>query len=185
MLVLLLALNGITEAFLFSVISPQQMPRYNACLTGFSLLYTFAIAATVRFGAVGLIVANGVNMLIRIVYSVSFIHFYFLPHNACNRLWVRAALPSPQLSVVLGVCFLCTAHSYALLGVERAESHWTFVVHVGVGAAMLAILAAVGYHTEKAFLKDVREIWSHHAEPAHATLTSRTTEEEEEHAKVD
>jgi hypothetical protein len=71
--VLLMALNGITEAFVFAAIPATALSVYNALLLLFSVVYIGASVLLLPFGSVGLILANCVNLSARILYSAVFI----------------------------------------------------------------------------------------------------------------
>ncbi|KAF3923487.1 hypothetical protein ABW21_db0208468 [Orbilia brochopaga] len=76
----LLAINGITEAFVQSVATPAQLRRQSGWMVVFSVVFAAASWGFVRWlamGADGLVWANCVNMGMRIVWSVVFINGYF------------------------------------------------------------------------------------------------------------
>jgi len=75
--ILLMALNGVSEAFVSAVISTRELRHYNLWLVLCSALYVAACAALLRFGALGLIAANCANMALRIGYSAWFIRRFF------------------------------------------------------------------------------------------------------------
>lgn len=76
----LLAINGITEAFVQSVATAAQLRRQSMWMGVFSLLFAVAgcgFVSTLGWGAQGLVAANVVNMACRIYWSGSFIAVYF------------------------------------------------------------------------------------------------------------
>lgn len=76
----LLAINGLTEAFVASVASEAQVHRQSGWMTAFSLVFAAAgylFLKVLDWGAVGLVWANGINMGCRIVWAVWFIRGYF------------------------------------------------------------------------------------------------------------
>lgn len=92
----LLAVNGLTEAFVTSTATQAQVHRQSAWMTGF--FAAFAVAGYVfmhvlDLGAVGLIAANSVNMTCRIVWAASFIRAYFRGRGV--RWSVADILPRP------------------------------------------------------------------------------------------
>ena len=99
--VLIMAVNGITEAFVFAVIGSVELARYNAWLLLFSLLYVTASIVLLPWGSVGLIAANCVNMTARIVYSCSFIasHFRFLQAHSEQSDNERDVMPHSILTL--------------------------------------------------------------------------------------
>nr|CAD1818735.1 unnamed protein product [Ananas comosus var. bracteatus] len=76
--VISLAMNGTSEAFLHAVANEAQLKRSNDSLLIFSGIYIALNVLLIKSaGAVGLIAANSINMLLRIVYSAVFIKHYF------------------------------------------------------------------------------------------------------------
>ena len=78
-LIPLLALNGITEAFISSVASSTELQTQSAWMLAFSVGFASAGYLFLRvlgWGAVGLVWANVMNMLFRILWSLSFIKSY-------------------------------------------------------------------------------------------------------------
>lgn len=76
----LLAINGLTEAFVASVATETQVHRQSAWMTAFSLVFAAAGYLFMRvldWGAVGLVWANGINMSCRIAWALWFIRGYF------------------------------------------------------------------------------------------------------------
>ncbi|KAG7233138.1 hypothetical protein INR49_007434 [Caranx melampygus] len=83
-------------------------------------------------GGVGFILANCLNMGLRISHSLLYIHHYFQVSQ-----WkpLRGLLPSPLLLLALGVSAVVTAVSE---GVLCCDSGWLLrLVHVAVGAVCL------------------------------------------------
>ncbi|GMN41012.1 hypothetical protein TIFTF001_010236 [Ficus carica] len=76
--VIVLAMNGTSEAFLHAVANENQIKRSNDSLLVFSLIYVVMNVLLIRSGgAVGLILANSLNMILRILYSGIFIRGFF------------------------------------------------------------------------------------------------------------
>ncbi|KAI1121175.1 oligosaccharide translocation protein RFT1, variant [Nemania abortiva] len=76
----LLALNGATEAFVSSVATKSEVHRQSLWMGIFSLAFAIAGFVSLRvldLGAAGLVYANAINMLCRIIWSASFISRYF------------------------------------------------------------------------------------------------------------
>ncbi|KAK9885209.1 hypothetical protein WA026_010714 [Henosepilachna vigintioctopunctata] len=72
--VVLLAINGVSEGFVFATMSNEQLDRYNYLMVFFSLLFlSLSYILTILFGPVGFIIANCVNMLARILHSIHYI----------------------------------------------------------------------------------------------------------------
>ncbi|KAJ6260625.1 LOW QUALITY PROTEIN: hypothetical protein Dda_4851 [Drechslerella dactyloides] len=76
----LLAVNGITEAFVQSVATAAQLRRQSGWMVVFSVVFagaSWGFVSGLGMGADGLVWANCVNMAMRIVWSVVFINGYF------------------------------------------------------------------------------------------------------------
>ncbi|KAK7937948.1 Oligosaccharide translocation protein RFT1 [Apiospora aurea] len=76
----LLALNGLTEAFVSSIATEADVHRQSLWMAGFSVAFAAAGFVTLRLldlGAPGLVYANAINMLGRIAWSGAFIKGYF------------------------------------------------------------------------------------------------------------
>ena len=90
-----LALNGLTESFVASVASEAQVHRQSVWMGAFSVAFAVSAYLFMRvlgFGARGLVYANIVNMLCRIVWSTAFIRKYFARQG--TRLDVAALVPA-------------------------------------------------------------------------------------------
>jgi oligosaccharide translocation protein RFT1 len=99
----LLAANGVAEAFVSSVATEAQVHAQSAWMGAFSLVFGFAGFVALRvagMGAVGLVVANGVNMLCRIVWCGFFIRRYFGAQGV--EFGLEGMLPGP-VAVAAGV----------------------------------------------------------------------------------
>lgn len=71
-----LAFNGITEAFVSAAVSPADMRIQAAWMTVFTLCFgvaSFFLLTVAKLGAVGLVLANIINMLVRTIWSLSYI----------------------------------------------------------------------------------------------------------------
>ena len=94
----LLALNGVAEAFVASVATEKEVHAQSAWMTVFSLGFGVAGFVTLRLldmGARGLVVANCINMLCRIVWCAVFIRGYFRRNGVEEFDLVRGVLPKP------------------------------------------------------------------------------------------
>jgi oligosaccharide translocation protein RFT1 len=92
----LLALNGMAEAFVASVTTEAEVHRQSAWMGVFSVVFGaagFVFLRVLGWGAVGLVVANGINMACRIMWCAVFITRYFKGRGA--RFEVLGVMPSP------------------------------------------------------------------------------------------
>lgn len=139
----LLAINGVAEAFVASVASDAEVHRQSAWMTGFSVVFATAGYVFLRvmgMGAVGLVLANIVNMLCRIIWCTCFITKYFRTRGVNFEL--LDILPSPMAiisAVVVSQLVSRTANVPAgeVLGMQR-----TLVQLLKVGVVALPYLAS-------------------------------------------
>lgn len=66
--VLIIAVNGITECFMFATMSQAAVEKYNQKMVIFSILFLISSWFLTYFGAVGFIFANCLNMILRIIH---------------------------------------------------------------------------------------------------------------------
>lgn len=95
-----LALNGVTESFVASIASEAEVHRQSGWMSAFSIAFAASAYLFMRvfpLGAIGLVFANIVNMLCRIVWSASFIKTFFKRHGADFSL--TELLPGGTLAV--------------------------------------------------------------------------------------
>ncbi|KFG78235.1 oligosaccharide translocation protein RFT1 [Metarhizium anisopliae] len=81
-----LALNGITESFIASVASETEVQRQSMWMGVFSVAFAasaFVFMRVFPLGAQGLVLANIINMLCRVIWSSAFIKAYFR-RNSCR-----------------------------------------------------------------------------------------------------
>uniref|UniRef100_S4R933 Protein RFT1 homolog n=1 Tax=Petromyzon marinus TaxID=7757 RepID=S4R933_PETMA len=93
--VLFLALNGITECFVFAAMEQSEVDRYNMRLLFLSVVFlVLSYALTRAFGSVGFVLANCLNMALRLASSLKFIAAYFrdTPHEPLAALRPNLAL---------------------------------------------------------------------------------------------
>jgi oligosaccharide translocation protein RFT1 len=99
----LLAVNGVTEAFISSIATESELNRQSAWMFAFSIGFAAAgyiFLRLLHLGAVGLVWANAINMALRILWSSSFISNY-LKRNG-TRFSMLSIMPKPA-TIVVGV----------------------------------------------------------------------------------
>ncbi|KAL4656002.1 hypothetical protein GN956_G6282 [Arapaima gigas] len=138
--VLLLAVNGVTESFTFAAMSKEEVDRYNSVMLVLSVSFlVLSYLLTLVLGSVGFILANCLNMALRITHSLLYIRHYFQ-----GSPWVplTGLLPSPLMLLTLGLSGIITFFSEAMLCCDRG---WRLrLLHVAVGAGcLLGVLASV------------------------------------------
>jgi len=164
-----MALNGLSEAFVTAVTSAAQMKLYNLLLLAFSAVYLTACATLLRYGALGLIAANCLNMTMRIAYSAYYSHHFFSrargvdPQLSARFPWriLSSATPSPAVLAAFAISAAVCHASQHWLGVSApvstsataASFPWLlYAPHVSVGAACVSCVAWLLWRDERAFL---------------------------------
>nr|CAI5853895.1 unnamed protein product [Callosobruchus analis] len=72
--IVLLAVNGVTEGYVFATMDNQQIDKYNYIMVIFSIIFlVISYVFTCTIGPVGFILANCFNMSARIIHSIIFI----------------------------------------------------------------------------------------------------------------
>lgn len=120
----LLALNGVAEAFVSSVATESEVHRQSLWMGAFSLAFGVAGFVSLRvldLGAAGLVYANGINMLCRIVWSSTFISRFFKKNGAALS-W-SDMLPNNSALVVLTIAAVWTSLANAGVGVGDVSPH--------------------------------------------------------------
>ncbi|XP_064130461.1 protein RFT1 homolog isoform X2 [Loxodonta africana] len=150
--VLLLAINGVTECFTFAAMSKKEVDRYNFTMLALSSSFlVFSYLLTCWCGNVGFILANCLNMGIRITKSLCFIHRYYRdsPYRPLAGLYL-----SP---VLLGAFAL----SGGITGVSEVflccEQGWPArLAHIAVGAFCLGVTLGMAFFTETKLIHFLR-----------------------------
>lgn len=106
-----MAVNGILDAFVTSVATPAQLGKqsvYMAAFTGAFGLAAWYMLKKTGLGAAGLVIANVVNMALRIVWSISFINQWTRKHERIGpdqggQLWKDSIPALANMVVATGV----------------------------------------------------------------------------------
>jgi len=156
LLVLFLAVNGITECFAMAVMSQADIVKFNYKMGIMSVLYlALAWGLTNLVGPVGFVFANCCNMAVRIAHSVHVIHHTFkrTKYNPLSGL-----VPGPDVLLFLICAFLCCQAS------ERYLYPSFTIIHFSLGAIVfLLTLLAVLMQEEFMLIflvNKAKEIWS-------------------------
>ncbi|XP_009784279.1 uncharacterized protein [Nicotiana sylvestris] len=154
--VILLAMNGTSEAFLHAVANEIQLKRSNDSLLVFSLIYLVLNVSLIRSaGAIGLILANSLNMALRITYSAIFIRNYFQGSSSFS---FRSCLPSGWTFLLLsGVVTLISEKLF----LDRDDFWKTFSVHFIVGITSFMLAAFIIYRRERSFINNIIRFREH------------------------
>ncbi|XP_078148266.1 lipid transporter isoform X2 [Carex rostrata] len=148
--VISLAMNGTTEAFLHAVANETQLKKSNNWLLIFSAIYIVLNVLLIRSaGAVGLITANSINMLLRIVYSAVFIKQYFKNSSSFS---FRECMPRGWLFLFLSSLTTVISERVFL----KREKFWdTFPIHLSIGVVCFSVSCAAIYSHEKQFINRI------------------------------
>jgi oligosaccharide translocation protein RFT1 len=132
----LLAVNGVAEAFVSSVATKSEVHRQSLWMGLFSLAFAIAGFVSLRvldLGAAGLVYANAINMLCRIVWSGAFISGYFR-RNGVVFGWTEL-VPKGLVLLVLSTAMFWGTLVRAGISVGTVSSHvFRDLVIVGVAA---------------------------------------------------
>jgi len=136
--VLCMAINGVTEAYVFASMTPEQLNQHNRKMVVLSLLYLGSAWLFSRiFGGVGFILANIINHGLRIVQSTIFIDNQYtnLDLNPLGGI-----LPHKLELAALSFAFAVTTISSWLVYPTSA------LYHAGIGVvSWLAVVSAIIY----------------------------------------
>lgn len=160
----LLALNGILEAFVHASADAKDLMQVNAALVVLSLLHiALSVVGVTHAGAIGLLLADSVNMCLRIVYCLVFLSRFFA---AIGGLKSVALWPQRTTMAVLMMTMVCTVISEAIWmpessllatylnramlgrvvgawGVVKYSFEMRMMCHVGFGAVFLGLVGAM------------------------------------------
>ncbi len=157
----LLALNGVSEAFVRAAITPTQQATLNMWLVAISATQVGAsILLLQNYAAVGLVYANCIGMVLRLSYSLLFVRSFFSPPFE-----LRSVLPSRALMLYLLVArvlltlnlFGCSPDSVRLYGGMLPSL--ACLPHGASGVALVAGAIAVVYRFDHDWLRDIQRIW--------------------------
>jgi oligosaccharide translocation protein RFT1 len=164
-----LALNGITEAFVYGV------ARSGKDVTSMGIVHAivgvafalFAPTLVTKYGALGLIVANCISMVMRCLYSLHYIRSYFATHTSGGqRPTTRSSsvmsiisrmFPHIAVMMAFAVSFLtCRVSSIIIYDSQiTAGKNWMVAGSQHIGVGLLCIIATLGLSSW--FEKDMKE----------------------------
>jgi oligosaccharide translocation protein RFT1 len=139
----LLAINGVVEAFVASVASDAEVHKQSAWMTVFSVVFATAGYVFLRvmdMGAVGLVLANVVNMLCRIVWCIFFITKFFRARGVDFEL--LDILPGPRAVISAVVTSQFVSRMADVPVGEVLGTQQTLMQLVKVGVIALPYLAS-------------------------------------------
>nr|GEU66537.1 protein RFT1 homolog isoform X1 [Tanacetum cinerariifolium] len=154
--VVVLAMNGTSEAFLHAVASEDQLKRSNNSLVLFSFIYVVLNILLIRSaGAVGLIFANALNMVFRIIYSSVFIRRYFQDSSSFS---FHSCLPGGWTILLFSSAATLVSEKVFL---DRDNFWPTFCIHFSIGFTCFCLSSFVIYRKERSFINKVVRFRDH------------------------
>ncbi|KAI0420753.1 oligosaccharide translocation protein RFT1, variant [Xylaria grammica] len=159
----LLAVNGVAEAFVSSVATKSEVHRQSLWMGVFSLAFAAAGFVSLRIldlGAVGLVYANAINMVCRIIWSGAFISDYFRRNNV--EFGWSELIPNVTALYVLGTAMLRGILSRAGISAGDVSSH-VFKDLVVVGAAAVPYVGLIAYAERRYLMDCYRSIRGRHS----------------------
>ncbi|PPD82077.1 hypothetical protein GOBAR_DD20974 [Gossypium barbadense] len=146
--IIVLAMNGTSEAFLHAVATENQLRRSNNSLLVFSLIYVALNVLLIR--SVG-----AIDMILRIIYSAIFIKHFFQESSSFS---FCSCLPSGWTILLLsGVATLISEKVF----LDR-ENFWSsFFIHFCIGFAFFCTSAFVIYRRERPFINKIIRFRDH------------------------
>ncbi|KAF7726354.1 Oligosaccharide translocation protein rft1 [Apophysomyces ossiformis] len=135
-----MGINGITEAFVQAVAGTSDLARLSYYMIAFSVCFMFAgfvFMSVMEMGAIGLVLANMVNLAIRIAYSWRFITTYFQKNG--TNVTIRSWLPSPITLSGFVVSWFVTRWSKSI----GWETLYEKAMHICVGACCFGIVCLI------------------------------------------
>ncbi|KAF9938725.1 Oligosaccharide translocation protein rft1 [Modicella reniformis] len=166
----IMGINGITEAVVQAVASEKELAVLSYWMVGFSAVFCSTgafLMGVMGLGAKGIVLANCVNLTIRIIWSMWFLSGYYGRYISAtsrnlqrargigrfaNVPW-RSVVPDSKVLAAFGVAYLVTAVSEQRIGWDRLSDK---VVHLGIGVGAFVAVMGVVYIVEKAFIRDIQ-----------------------------
>jgi oligosaccharide translocation protein RFT1 len=108
--VLLLAVNGMCEAFVYALASRPQLSVLTWSLAvSFAVFYAVANPLMAIYGTEGLVIANCAGMCFRIAFCLRFMFAFF---GGCE--YLRRSLPHWSIIICLSISFVLTSKSKSI-----------------------------------------------------------------------
>jgi oligosaccharide translocation protein RFT1 len=156
--ILLMGINGITEAFAHASADSKQLKRLNYIMIAQSAVFIgAAIVLISALETVGMIFASCISMTIRIATSVWWINTY-CRQRGIPSISLRDALPHRLVTMILVVSFVATYLSsnffcsYTSCAENYGFSMQKQLMHIGVGGAFGVASLASCYLFERDLL---------------------------------
>ncbi|UKZ50416.1 hypothetical protein TrVGV298_004678 [Trichoderma virens] len=149
-----MGLNGITESFVASVATEAQVHRQSFWMGIFSAVFAasaFLLMSVFPLGAQGLVYANSINMLCRIIWSGTFIIGFFKSHGLD---FAPASLfPTTTIAVSLSTLGLLQ-----WLGVQNDGEERPFATLIKIAGSAIPLLLLIVFLERKFLLECFQSI---------------------------
>ncbi|KAI7886932.1 Rft-1-domain-containing protein [Lichtheimia hyalospora FSU 10163] len=156
MYVPIMGVNGVTEGFVQAVATKKDLSRLSYYMIGFSACFMVAgyiFMHVLDLGAIGLVLANMVNLSIRIAYSWNYISCYF--GDTIPQLRIRNWFPSKSTIVAFMVAWGITRWSEQIVGWSTLQQK---AIHIGIGGLCALIVAGITVWKEKSWIRDIKQL---------------------------
>ncbi|XP_074643284.1 man(5)GlcNAc(2)-PP-dolichol translocation protein RFT1-like isoform X2 [Tubulanus polymorphus] len=154
--VLVIAINGTSEGFVFAAMSQKDVDGYNQKMLLFSVLFLLASYYLAKMlGAVGFILANCLNMIARIIHSIYYVSHYM---KEMPRSPLIGLLPSLPVSLVYFAAFVITTLSEKMFCCDKGLSGQ--VIHIGIGGICLMLVLITICLKEQKLISFIMEHYS-------------------------
>lgn len=159
--VLLLALNGISESFLFTIIPPPVMGKHRRVLA--ATCATFITIVWLGGNSIGtpvFVLANSVGMVIRIGFSLYYIHRFYAelpgdpqrvaeaPGDEYTGNPLKVLIPNATIGLILLGSLAMTQLTELLFTSEREPGMFNYAAHLlfGAGAFLFTLIMIYSKH---------------------------------------
>ena len=152
--VLFMALNGITEAFVHGIADQSTLLKFNAWLMLCSIGYLTAAKGLLHWGAIGLVLANCINMLLRIIFGARFI----LSQPSLKTTSFSSSIFA--LPVIAAIAAASAASWFSKIYVYGDAFSFTGAfAHVALGLTSFLGCGIALFVFEQPYLVDVKGMW--------------------------
>jgi len=145
----LLALNGVTEAFVAATASTAELRTQSGLMAlwfGAFAIVAWLLLGVWQMGAEGLVWANCVNMALRVMWNLSFVRGFFAKYGADLKL--RSALPElTSVAAAVGVG--------AILRARTGQADGGLIGHLVRSGAVAVVFVAILAISERRFVLEL------------------------------
>ncbi|XP_067143120.1 man(5)GlcNAc(2)-PP-dolichol translocation protein RFT1 [Centruroides vittatus] len=151
--VLFLAVNGVTECFVFAAMNQNSIDKYNRKMLLLSCIFLMSsYFLTKLFGGTGFIMANCLNMTCRIAHSIYFIHNYF-QGSTFQPLGINIK-PSVLIAFIASFCVTCVSENYLCCS---RTLNW--ILHIIIGGLCFLFVMFIITTKEKSLFLFLYKLW--------------------------